>query len=226
MWEIINALIEGKKGETKAIELLKKIIYPGWIFPRLVLSRFYNKSNFDIRKNTAEFVGLIGVDLNKIYGGSAWTILHFASRCGAPKCVEFILKFGANVNARDNNQRTALHEASAYNNYKCMKVLLKFGANIDATDELNKTGLYYASVNYHSECLKILLKQGADTEIADNNGHTPLHVAAAYKNLTCLTILLESGADTNAKNNDGRTPLTALLPSNTVCRNILEKYVE
>ena len=224
MSDIIHALIEGKNGETKAIELLKKRIYPGWIFPRLVLSKFYNKSNLDIRINIAEFIGLIGVDLNKICGGSAWTILHFASRCGSHKCAEFLLKFGANVNANDISQRTALHEASRYNKYKCAEILLKFGANIDATDVMNKTALWYSSTNYDTKCLEILLKHGADTKIADRDGHTPLHVAAAYKKDQSVKILLKFGADTNAKNNDGRTPLTALLPSNIVCRNILEKY--
>lgn len=177
---------------TNNVQQLKQIIYSGWIYPRLVLSRFYNKSNFDIRKNISEFVGLFGVNLDDtdLFGQTA---LHYACQSDNHICAELLLKFGANINIGNTNGSTALYKASQYGNPKCVELLLKFGANIDG---------------------------------ANKYGYTALHLASAYRRIKCLKILMKYGANPNAKNNDGQTPLQALLPSNTICRDILRKYTK
>ena len=93
-------LIEAVKSGN--LSTIKRIIYPGWIYPRMVLSRFYDKSNLDIRKTIAEFVGIYGIDINDT-DKCGKTALHWASIMGRANCVEMLLKSGANVNATAND---------------------------------------------------------------------------------------------------------------------------
>ena len=153
-----------KKGDLKTI---KQIIYPGWIFPRLVLSRFYNKSNFDIRQNIVEFVGVYGIDLDITIGdvNTYSTALHVASQEGKTDCVEMLLKSGANINSTNNGGVTALHCASVWGRSDCIEILLKNGANINATDISGWTALQMASSGGKPDCVEILLKFGADSTL-------------------------------------------------------------
>ena len=92
--ELVQAAKDGN------LLVIKRIIYPGWIYPRMVLSRFYNKSHFDIRTHIAEFVGVYGFDINNTKRTTTephcptWTALHHASAVGNPDCVEILLKNG------------------------------------------------------------------------------------------------------------------------------------
>jgi len=129
MSDLLEAVIHGN------IKEIKQIIYPGWIYPRLVLSKFYNKSNFGIRKNIAEFVGVYVYELDDDYdidldSHDEWgqTALHYACMFSRPKCLEILLKFGANPNIRDEVNQTALFIASETDSPDCAEILLKFGA--------------------------------------------------------------------------------------------------
>ena len=133
MTELIQAAEDGNITE------MKRIIYPGWIDHRMVLARFYkekyNKSYFGIRKNIAEFVGVYVYELDDDYdidldSHDEWgqTALHYACMFSRPKCLEILLKFGANPNIRDEVNQTALFIASETDSPDCAEILLKYGA--------------------------------------------------------------------------------------------------
>ena len=159
-----------KAAKDGNLPVIKRIIYPGWIYPRMVLSRFYNKSQFGIRKTIAEFVGASGVDLD-VTDKNGETALHWASGLGGANCVEILLKFGANINATDNNGFTALHDASRYGKPKCVEILLKYGADMNATDNCSYTAVNINAIGNigwtaldwasSSDCVEMLLKHGA-----------------------------------------------------------------
>ena len=100
------------------------------------------------------------------------------------KCVELLLKSGADVNlwTTDNKRK---------------KALMKRGWNIGG-----HTALYVAVVNKQPECVKLLIEAGADVNIQCNdtsyNKITPL--LAAIKgggNDQCAEMLVNAGADVN-----------------------------
>ena len=84
------------------------------------------------------------------------------------KLVEKLIASGAEINARDNSQRTPLHCATLYRgqdlNCEVVMLLLTRGANVSATDVFDHTPLHYASF-CQKECwevVKALLENGAD----------------------------------------------------------------
>ncbi|KFG77538.1 hypothetical protein MANI_024410 [Metarhizium anisopliae] len=60
---------------------------------------------------------------------SGRTALHLAARCDYPDIVEFLLTYGANVDAVDVSGRTALMEAALWGRWKNAQLLLAYGAN-------------------------------------------------------------------------------------------------
>ena len=58
--------------------------------------------------------------------------------------VSYLIKHGANVNARSNKQSTPLITASFCNNKNVVKCLIQHGANVDPRDETGFTAVHYA----------------------------------------------------------------------------------
>ena len=145
------------------LPVIKRIIYLGWIYSRMVLSRFYNKSHFGIRKNIAEFVGIYNLEATDDDG---YTALHHASINDKPDCVEILLKNGANINATNICGETALHNASYLSRPNCLWILCKMGANVNVTNKFDETPLHIASQCSSHRCMEVLLGAGADPSSA------------------------------------------------------------
>ena len=94
----------------------------------MVLLRIYKGKHRYYREKIAEFIGNDGLDVNATCDLTGYTALHRASYKNKPECVEILLRFGANINATNDDGDTALHEASYHGKPKCLEILLKFGA--------------------------------------------------------------------------------------------------
>jgi ankyrin repeat protein len=90
-----------------------------------------------------------------------------------------LLRSGANVNAKDHDDRTPLH-------YVCWN-------QGDGRGQV--------------ELVKVLVSAGADIEAKDNGGWTPLHLAGYHGNLEIVEELVTAGADIRAVNYDGNLPM-------------------
>ncbi|NMC98223.1 MAG: hypothetical protein GYA62_00680 [Bacteroidales bacterium] len=85
-----------------------------------------------------------GADVNFTIMGRS--ILHQSVTDNDVTDVEFLIRFGANVNTKTNYGRTPLHEAALYGHYDVTKLLIAAGADVNARNPRGETPLFYAEV--------------------------------------------------------------------------------
>lgn len=78
---------------------------------------------------------------------SNMTALHFAS-CGKPLLIPLLLKMGANLEQRDDDNFTPiLHASSQDGSIECVRLLLDAGADVSVLCSMKKNALFYAQGN-------------------------------------------------------------------------------
>ena len=191
-----------------------------------------------LNENPAVITALIkaGADV-KAEDKNGWTALDYArviNNTAAIKCLEpftamsdedFIelcktgtaqqvtdaIKVGANVNAKDDDDRTALMFAARDNdNPEVIAALIKAGADINNSknDHGGTVLMFAAAANKNPEVTAALINAGADINAKANDGTTVLMLAAANnENPEVIAALIKAGSDINAKNNKGETVL-------------------
>lgn len=63
-----------------------------------------------------------------------WSYLHYAAARDNAEAIEYLLKHGANIEAKTDDERTPLYLSVVLGNLTAIKTLLKFGANVDVRD--------------------------------------------------------------------------------------------
>lgn len=140
-----------------------------------------------------------GIDINSYdtepgsdYDYPKGTSLHWAVRAGQKEAVLFLIKNGADVNAKTDDGvslmvETPLDYAVWQRNLELAKILLHAGANVNECGfNLSKSEIYSATYNLFN---------------------TPLHIAVKIGNLNYIKLLLKAGANVNLKNRNGETPI-------------------
>ncbi|KAI9879309.1 MAG: hypothetical protein M1830_008960 [Pleopsidium flavum] len=139
---------------------------------------------------------------------------------------------GFDVNAQDNQGRTALYILGRSFDHYVVKEILERKPDVSIKDVHDKTSLHVAcSQLLHlpmhpnvedvgqlkSKLVQALLEAGSDANAVDLAGNTPLHevTASNYAARRVFQSLIEHGADIAAKNHQGVTPLheVAMNPS-------------
>ncbi len=140
-----------------------------------------------------------------------------ARRAPPLEIVRSLLGAGANVNARDKDQRTPLHDAVSYgrgDTAALVKLFLDAGADVNAQDAKEFTPLH-GIANGDGAVAELLLDAGADPNRRDFRGRTVLwHVVAKTYNergVALAKLLIEHGAKPDIANNDGQTPRAHVL---------------
>jgi len=124
--------------------------------------------------------------------------------------IDYFLKNGIDVNAKDEWGETALM-AAAYYSADIVNLLLKNGAKINDKVNGGSTALNNACCYLNIDIVKLLLANGAvvDSEcifdIIEQNDS--LEIEDIENQITLLQLILDNGADINEQNKKGKTAL-------------------
>ena len=109
----------------------------------------------------------VGTDINQLGGSrtdrgstkmyfARGSALHFAAHRDRQDMVRLLVKHGANVDVRDENDFTPLHKAAWEGSLDMVKLLLESGADIQAGNRFNHTPLSLALDNNRPEVAEYL----------------------------------------------------------------------
>ena len=157
-----------------------------------------------------------------------WTPLIKSAFFGNCKCVEILVKAGADVNQAAKNGLTPLIASVAskpedceemiedagviytpvfHRHDLCVNVLLIAGADVNSVNEHNQSALIFAVANGYTRCVELLIEAGADVNIVTDKGNTALHHCAATSESCVVQRLLLAGANVNKINELGHNAL-------------------
>lgn len=123
------------------------------------------------------------------------------------KTVEILLKYGADIKAKNKEWKTALIIANEYWENKIVSFLIKQWANIEDKDSYGNTPLLLASSQWHKEIVETLLKYGANIETRWKEQVNALLESSSRWHKEIVETLLKYGANPDSKRSDGRTSL-------------------
>lgn len=137
----------------------------------------------------------------------------------SPERVAELIKNGEDVNAIDEDGRTALHFAVYYNHYGTVKMLLDSGANVNVKEHSHEGGfggwgwypLHLALRNEDRDMIRLLIDHGADVNAVRTDGWTPLYTAAYHGQPDMIALLISKGANVRVGNSE---PLRIALSQN------------
>ena len=139
-----------------------------------------------------------------------------------PESIMLLLRYGAIIDAKDSNGKTALHHAMGRRGYLSptipsefqhpwhgLQALVNEGADLEARDDLGRTPLMDAAVHLvDTNVLEPLIRRGANVTAKDNEGLTALHHVARYGWLKQhVSALVKAGAKLESTDNIHCTPL-------------------
>uniref|UniRef100_A0A0G4FVZ2 Nephrocystin 3-like N-terminal domain-containing protein n=1 Tax=Chromera velia CCMP2878 TaxID=1169474 RepID=A0A0G4FVZ2_9ALVE len=153
-------------------------------------------------------------DVNALFLENRTMPLHKASTLGHTHLVAFLLKRGADANAKSRYDITPLYDAAANGHSDVASLLLDHGADVNAQTFNGNTPLHNATAFGHRDLVPLLLDRGADVNAKSRSENTPLHNAASNGLLEIATLLLKDGAHVNAKTSFSHTPLHLAVATN------------
>lgn len=129
-------------------------------------------------QETASVLLAVGADVD---ARTRWntTPLFSAAVRNAGELVDFLIRHGAEVDARDAEGRTILVFVAKMGFFPDMvERLLAHGADVNAQDDAGRTALMYAALNARQTLMNTLLDTGAAINMEDTGGRTALMYAA------------------------------------------------
>jgi ankyrin repeat protein len=130
------------------------------------------------------------------------TALHFSALFNftRPAAIQLLLNLNAEVDARDERQRSPLVLAASVGNVAAAKVLLRGRARVNLPDENGLTPLALSLINGHYELTRLLLQEGAAVSKRPC-GWTPLFDLAFFaiddSAAEVVPLLVEAGVEIN-----------------------------
>lgn len=194
---IIGELKQSKKAHSLKTEFLWKFIH------RAVENEKVSGASVvlveSVRNNTTELVKFLlrhkaKVDTRNERGE---TPLHFVCLSGSFSCLEVLINFHADVNARTRDCARPLQIAAERGHLQIASYLLNHGASVnDKNDKISP--LHLAIKNGHQEIAELFLNRRADINVKDENEERPFYYAVRYNQVPLIKLFLEYGCNINA----------------------------
>ena len=102
-----------------------------------------------------------GAEVNTRTDHDNSTPLHISANAGLNEVVRVLLKYGADIDAKDDKGWTPLHNAAKSGEHEVVRMLLKCGANASTKDYEGRTPSHLALGNGHEKTAKLLSDYGA-----------------------------------------------------------------
>ena len=154
--------------------------------------------------------------------------LHRAAQANDVALIKKLLASGAEIDARDADQRTALLVATHANAANAARALIAAGANVNAKDNIQDTPYLYAAAEGRLEILRMTLKAGANLKDTNRYGGTGLIPAAHHGHPEIVRELLKTDIPIDHVNRLGWTALLEtiiLSDGGPVHQDILQQLV-
>ncbi len=168
------------------------------------------------------------------------TPLTYATKKNRTDICRILLAYGAPINRRDRDNKSALLYAIEEKNYNTVLLLLEHGGQVNemyhdgrisplkhaierkaldifklllnhGADVQKNNIIHDATKEGKSDYLELLLRHGAPINRGDSHRQTPLMVAASYGYRNCVELLLNHGADIHQKDWNGKNALAYAL---------------
>jgi ankyrin repeat protein len=177
--------------------------------PRLVRSFFTNTCRVG-NNDEIEMRLKRGADINSYDAATHQTGLHFAASNAHIDTMRLLLKYGADLEARDNNQETPFLLAARTGHVEACRFLLQEArASAKVSDRMGRTALTHAIKSMNMDIVELVIEFCPNMASTDKEwGWTPLHFAAASGSVEMCAMVLERGASVYAYSKKGNsTPL-------------------
>lgn len=154
-------------------------------------------------------------------GDDDWNLVESVLR-GNPANVFFLLRRGANPDARAEGGMTALMYAAERGDSLLVQLLALNGADLELTYVEGTTPLLVSVLNQHFGISHYLLQKGANPDHQDDLKGSPLLYAAALNDYRLADLLLFYGASDSIRDREGNTALmTAVYFGNLETADVL-----
>eukprot|EP01063_Lacrimia_lanifica_P016235 TRINITY_DN22839_c0_g1_i1.p1 TRINITY_DN22839_c0_g1~~TRINITY_DN22839_c0_g1_i1.p1 ORF type:complete len:431 (+),score=184.29 TRINITY_DN22839_c0_g1_i1:67-1359(+) len=122
--------------------------------------------------------------------------------------VEYLVKKGASVHTKNEDNETALFIAAFNNHVEVAKALIAHGAKVDEKGGVyGDYPLHCAVRNNLRTMVNLLLQSNAAINCRNEKNETPLYIAASLDRKDILYTLLMNKANKNLQSSDGKDPL-------------------
>ena len=121
-----------------------------------------------------------------------FTAILFACEKGCLKCVDLLIKAGADVNMKVRDGLTPLIQVFTNDDDDCLDVLVQAGADVNHASQNGTSPLSVAAFVGSRKCLETLLIAGADVNIVKKERATPLVRASVGGNVNISKCLLKA----------------------------------
>lgn len=134
--------------------------------------------------------------------------LHIAAMKGYLPIVRCLLKHGADLDSKNEEEQTPLHLAAKYGRTNIVRELVKQDKNsVNDEDENSNTALHLAALAGHAKVADVLIEMGADVAARNDSLWTPLDCAAAKGWMKTAKCLLEADSPIDPMDKAKTTPL-------------------
>lgn len=155
------------------------------------------------------------------------TPLHLAVQSGKARCVNMLVRAGADIAKADSRGRTASDHANALRDEQARALILFIlrASRREQPSGAAPWSLEYASIRGQTDVVAMLLRMGADPNVLGTQGTTPLHDACLKAKPDLVRLLLTHGAKVALFSKTGRLPIhdAALGGSGEVVQELVAK---